>query len=107
VTGVKGIVRGAIGKIYGRPLRYYTTLAAVDTVSPLFADNRFGPSSASWNYETIDYDNVTVSRFRHNCQPPSLEIEGTATVTRKSPTCSGFGAATNESGVISLRQPLR
>ena len=59
------------------------------------------------DYKTIDYDNVTVSRFRHNCQPRTLEIEGTATVTRKSPTCSGFGAATNESGIISLRQPMR
>ena len=55
------------------------------------------------DYESIEYQNVTVSRFRHNCQPPTLEIEGTATVTRKNPSCSGFGAATNESGTISLR----
>lgn len=39
------------------------------------------------DYESIEYQNVTISRFRHNCRLPSPEIEGTATVTRKNPSC--------------------
>ena len=39
-------------------------------------------------YETIDYDNVTVSRFSHGCDLPKPEMEGEATVMRKNPACS-------------------
>lgn len=42
------------------------------------------------DYETIDYQNVTVSRFRHKCRLPNPEIEGAATVTRKN-LCSNGG----------------
>ena len=37
--------------------------------------------------ETIDYQNITVSRFRHKCDLPKPEIEGAATLTRKDPAC--------------------
>jgi hypothetical protein len=39
------------------------------------------------DYETIDYDNVTVSRFKHRCNLPKPEIEGEATVMRKNTAC--------------------
>jgi AAA+ superfamily predicted ATPase len=42
-------------------------------------------------YETMDYQNVTISRFRHKCDLPKPEIEGAATVTRKNPACSNGG----------------
>jgi hypothetical protein len=42
--------------------------------------------------ETRDYENVTIHRFRHRCVLPDPEIEGTATVTRKSAECSAVGA---------------
>jgi hypothetical protein len=43
------------------------------------------------DYETIDYQNATVSRFRRNCRLPNPEIEGVATVTRKNLSCSKGG----------------
>ena len=43
------------------------------------------------DYETMDYDNVTVSRFRHKCDLPKPEIEGEATITRKNPACGNGG----------------
>jgi hypothetical protein len=43
------------------------------------------------DYETIDYDNVTVSRFRHRCDLPKPEIESEATVMRKTPACGNGG----------------
>jgi hypothetical protein len=39
------------------------------------------------DYETMDFQDVTVSRFRHKCDLPKPEIEGEATVTRKNPAC--------------------
>jgi hypothetical protein len=39
------------------------------------------------DYETDDYQNFTVSRFRHKCRLPNPEIEGAATVTRKGSFC--------------------
>jgi hypothetical protein len=42
------------------------------------------------DYENIDYQYVTVSRFRHNCRLPNPEIEGAATITRKN-LCSNGG----------------
>jgi hypothetical protein len=39
------------------------------------------------DYETLDYRNATVSRFRHKCDLPKPEIEGAATVRRKNPAC--------------------
>jgi len=44
------------------------------------------------DYETMDYQNVTVSRFRHQCDLPKPEIEGEATITRKNRAC-GNGAS--------------
>jgi hypothetical protein len=44
------------------------------------------------DYETVDYQGVTVSRFRHKCRLPNPEIEGPATMTRKSASC---GSNTN------------
>jgi len=38
--------------------------------------------------EMMDYQNVTISRFRTKCRLPRPETEGAATVTRKSPSCS-------------------
>lgn len=43
------------------------------------------------DYESIEYQNVTVSRFKHNCRLPNPEIEGTATVMRKNPSCGSDG----------------
>ena len=43
------------------------------------------------DYETMDYQNVIVSRFRHKCDLPKPEIEGAATVTRKGPPCGNGG----------------
>jgi len=63
-------------------------LPAADRGQPLL---NLVTKSGCNDYELIEYQNITVSRFRHNCQPPTLEIEGTATVTRKSPSCGGDG----------------
>jgi len=50
---------------------------------------RHGVTKSGCNdYETIDYDNVTVSRFSHGCDLPKPEMEGEATVMRKNPACS-------------------
>ena len=38
--------------------------------------------------ETRDYENVTIHRFRHRCLLPNPEIEGAATITRKSAVCA-------------------
>jgi len=43
------------------------------------------------DHEIINYENVTVSRFRHNCSLPNPEIEGAANVSRKSPSCGNGG----------------
>jgi hypothetical protein len=43
------------------------------------------------DYETMDYQNVAVSRFRHRCNLPKSEIETAATITRKSPACGNGG----------------
>jgi hypothetical protein len=40
------------------------------------------------DYETIDYDNVTVSRFRHRCDLPKSEVEGQATIMRNNSGCA-------------------
>jgi hypothetical protein len=40
------------------------------------------------DYETVDYQNVTISRFRHRCRLPNPKIEGAATITRKIASCS-------------------
>jgi hypothetical protein len=42
-------------------------------------------------FEIADYQNVTISRFRHKCDLPNPEIEGAATLTRKNPACSNVG----------------
>jgi len=42
-------------------------------------------------FETMDYENVTVSHFRHKCDFSKPEIEGAATVTRKNPACINGG----------------
>jgi MarR family len=39
------------------------------------------------DYQRDDYQNFTVSRLRHNCSLPNPEIEGVATLTRKSLLC--------------------
>ena len=39
------------------------------------------------DFETDDYENVTIDRFRHRCLLPNPEIEGAARITRKSPSC--------------------
>ena len=54
----------------------------------------FVTKSGCNDYETIDHQNVTVSRFRHKCDLPKPEIEGAATVTRKNPACSNGGSDT-------------
>lgn len=38
--------------------------------------------------ETKEYENVTINRFRHKCDLPNPEIEGEATITRKSSSCA-------------------
>lgn len=40
------------------------------------------------DYEIIDYQNVTVYRFRHNCRLPNPDIERAATITRKHTSCT-------------------
>jgi hypothetical protein len=53
--------------------------------------NRSVTESGCNDYETIDYQNVTVSRFRHTCDLPKPEVEGMATITRKNPACGSGG----------------
>jgi hypothetical protein len=43
------------------------------------------------DYENVNYQNVTISRFRHKCDLPNPEIEGAATTMRKSPACGNGG----------------
>jgi len=38
--------------------------------------------------ETLDYENVTIRRFRHRCRLPNPEIEEPATITRKNTSCT-------------------
>jgi hypothetical protein len=52
---------------------------------------RFVTKSGCNDYETIDYQSVTISRFRHKCELPNPEIEGAATLTRKAAACSNVG----------------
>jgi hypothetical protein len=52
---------------------------------------RFVTKSGCNDYETIDYQRVTISRFRHKCELPNSEIEGAATLTRKAAACSNVG----------------
>ena len=42
----KSFACGPFGNIYGTLCAFYTTLAAANTLSPLFLDNPFGPSNA-------------------------------------------------------------
>jgi len=41
--------------------------------------------------ETMDYQNVTIHRFRHKCDLPKPEIEGEATIMRKNGECGNGG----------------
>jgi hypothetical protein len=41
--------------------------------------------------ETLDYQNVTITRFRHKCELPKPEIEGAANIKRKGPGCGDNG----------------
>jgi hypothetical protein len=50
--------------------------------------------------ETVDYQNVTVSRFRHKCDLPKPEIEGTSTLRAKA-----HHAAIAESSLLPLEGP--
>lgn len=43
------------------------------------------------DYETMEYHNVTLSRFRHKCDLPNAETEGEATVTYKNVACGNGG----------------
>jgi hypothetical protein len=43
--------------------------------------------------ETVDYENVTIRRFRHWCRLPSPEVEEAATITRKNPSCTATNGA--------------
>jgi len=38
--------------------------------------------------ETKEYENVTITRFRHKCDLPNPEIEGQAMVMRRSSSCA-------------------
>lgn len=38
--------------------------------------------------EVKEYENITITRFRHKCDLPNPEIEGEATVTRKNSSCA-------------------
>ncbi|HKF03016.1 MAG TPA: hypothetical protein VKB49_11915 [Candidatus Sulfotelmatobacter sp.] len=38
--------------------------------------------------ETKEYENVTITRFRHKCDLPNPEIEGQAMIMRRSPSCA-------------------
>jgi hypothetical protein len=49
--------------------------------------------------ETMDYQNVTIHRFRHKCDLPKPEIEGEATITRKNRACG------NRKQLLSLQAP--
>ncbi len=40
------------------------------------------------DFETKEYENVTINRFRHECDPPNPEIEGEASVTWKNSSCA-------------------
>lgn len=64
------------------------TLPEADRGKPL---RRVVTKSGCNEFETMDYENVTVTRFRHNCDLPKPEIEGATTVTRKNPACSNGG----------------
>jgi len=39
------------------------------------------------DFQITDYQNVTVSRSRHQCRLPNPDIEGAATVTRTNSSC--------------------
>jgi hypothetical protein len=52
------------------------------------------------DFETKDYERVVIHRFRHRCRLPNPEIEGTATITRKEPSCT---PKTSRSLAASLR----
>jgi hypothetical protein len=47
----------------------------------------FVTKSGCNDFETGDYENVTIYRFRHRCLLPNPEIEGAARITRKTPPC--------------------
>jgi hypothetical protein len=80
------------------PAKYMRPEVVTEIIDEIFpeADRgklllRFVTKSGCNDYETINYQNVAVSRFRHKCELPKPEIEGAATVTRKNPACGNFG----------------
>jgi hypothetical protein len=48
----------------------------------------FVTKSGCNDFETKEYENVTINRFRHNCDLPNPEIEGQATITWKNTSCT-------------------
>ena len=42
--------------------------------------------------DTKEYENVTITRFRHKCELPNPEIEEQATITRKDSSCAAPSA---------------
>jgi hypothetical protein len=47
----------------------------------------FVTKSGCNDFETGDYENVAIYRFRHRCLLPNPEIEGAARIIRKGPPC--------------------
>ena len=48
----------------------------------------FVTKSGCNDFESKEYENVTISRSRHKCDLPNPEIEGEATITRKNSSCA-------------------
>jgi len=76
------------------PTRYLRSEVVSDIVNEVLPDANRGDlllrtvtKSGCNELETMDYQNATVSRSRHNCNLPTPEIEGIATIRLKNPSC--------------------
>jgi hypothetical protein len=77
------------------PVLYMRSEDVTDIINDVLTDvdrgeqlRRVVTRSGCNDYEIIDYENVTVSRFSHRCDLPQPQMEGEATVMRKNPACS-------------------
>ena len=52
--------------------------------------SRWVTKSGCNDLETMNYENVTIQRFRHRCRLPDPEIEGTATIIGNRPSCTAI-----------------
>lgn len=74
--------------------KYMRSEVANDIVNELVPEDRGNvlfrtvTMSGCNQIETNNYQNAIISRFRHNCDLPKPEIEGTAAIMRKNPSCA-------------------